>query len=72
MKKGREIVGERFGKLLVLEYIHKNSRGDSYYLCECECGNKKEVKRKYLIGGDTKSCGCLRREHASKIQCKTR
>lgn len=37
-----------------------------YWLCSCECGNQKEVARSALASGGTSSCGCFRRERASK------
>lgn len=34
----------------------------SRWLCECDCGNTKIVSRAGLMSGDTKSCGCKKRE----------
>ena len=34
-------------------------KGKTIYLCKCDCGNFKEVKRNSLVVGHTKSCGCL-------------
>ena len=32
-----------------------------FYLCLCECGNKKEIRRENLMTkGHTRSCGCLK------------
>jgi hypothetical protein len=35
-------------------------------MCECDCGKEKEILGKDLKNGNTKSCGCLRREEMSK------
>lgn len=32
------------------------------WICLCDCGNKTSVKSSNLIGGITKSCGCLKEE----------
>lgn len=48
------IIGKKFGKLTVLEYV-KNSM----YRCKCDCGNEKIIRRDSLITGNTSSCGCI-------------
>lgn len=55
----KEFIGRRFGKLEVIKYLHTNAKGKTIYLCKCDCGNFKEVKRNSLVVGHTKSCGCL-------------
>ena len=37
-------------------------KGGSIWLCECSCGTRKEMTRRTLISGNTKSCGCLKRD----------
>lgn len=57
--KGKnDLTGQQFNKLKVLSYA-----GDSKWLCECECGNRVEVRTSSLNSGKTKSCGCLRGEN---------
>lgn len=54
------IIGQTFGRWLVLEATAKRSRnGTLYYLCKCICGNTKEVNRLYLTNGESTSCGCV-------------
>ena len=36
------------------------------WLCKCDCGNFTTVKTKKLKSGNTKSCGCLSLERATK------
>ena len=56
-----DIVGQRFGKLVVLEFSHmKKSR--SWFLCKCDCGKETIVAGTLLIQKKTQSCGCLRRK----------
>ena len=54
------IVGQRYNKLLVLE------RKDENCICQCDCGNKKEVWVGNLLNGTTKSCGCSKAPKYSK------
>lgn len=56
-------VGDRFGKLIILSF-QKDSQNTLTAKCQCDCGNIKEVKVKYLTSGNTKSCGCLQ-NHSS-------
>lgn len=49
-----------FGRLTVLRLETSTSRRS--WVCQCECGNIKVVAQKELVGGDTKSCGCIRSE----------
>ena len=51
------LVGQGFGKLLVIE---KRPKGK--WLCRCDCGEKKEVRGNHLRSGRTISCGCRRAE----------
>lgn len=55
-----DISGQKFGKLTVLEIVSK-TRGSGYirWLCECECGTKKEIGGSHLKRGHIISCGCL-------------
>lgn len=54
------LIGEKFGKLTVLSYDHKNSNNQLYWLCQCDCGNQKIIRGGALKNGNTKSCGCAK------------
>lgn len=61
-----DLTGKVFGRLTVLKLVRTEKRASTthfYWLCECTCGNKKEVSRRYLNNGSTRSCGCLAKEH---------
>jgi hypothetical protein len=49
-------IGNRYGRLVVLELISmpKNARA----LCQCDCGEKVTRQRGALVRGDAISCGC--------------
>lgn len=66
MKHREIIIGEKFGILTVIKQVesHKTPSGkiSRKVLCECECGNQKEIVFPYLLRGKTQSCGCYRIE----------
>lgn len=49
----KNIVGQVFGYLTVLEYAD-----NKYCLCECCCGDIKKYRRDSLKNNNTRSCGC--------------
>lgn len=53
-------VGDRYGRLLVLELISmpKNARA----LCRCDCGKEVTRQRGSLVRGKAVSCGCIETE----------
>lgn len=68
-----KILGQKFGRLTVLEYI--GVKGTNFvWKCQCECGNFVEMPTNRLNFGHTKSCGCLKidvtREWASSEEFK--
>lgn len=54
-----EMVGKRFGKLIVISEAGKNIDGSYNYLCKCDCGNQKIINGVSLRKGITTSCGCI-------------
>lgn len=66
MSRMHDMTGERHGRLTVIKYDHSDKYYKAYWLCKCDCGNYTVVDRSHLLT-DTKSCGCLQREIASKI-----
>lgn len=60
------MIGERFGRWKAQEKIKKYNNSTDYYLCECDCGTIKPVRKSHLKSGESLSCGCytvdLRRE----------
>ncbi len=55
-------IGERFGRLLVLERSGTSKWGDIIFRCRCDCGNETRSWGSTLRDGTAKSCGCLNRE----------
>ena len=56
----KDITGQKFGKLLVLEPVFNYKENDKhmYWKCKCDCGNEIITLGKSLRRGHTKSCGC--------------
>jgi len=63
----RNLIGQRFGRLLVIERSPINGKHDeTRWLCQCDCGNTSTVYKQSLISGQTQSCGCLHREMSAE------
>lgn len=57
-----DLSGQKFGRLTVLSKAKNNKRDEPMWYCECECGVTKEIPEHSLRGGNSRSCGCLRRK----------
>lgn len=66
--QAHNLTGKEFGRFIV---IGKSDKGGRYWDCLCSCGETKSVNSCALVGGKTKSCGCLRKETTS-ISSKAR
>src|SRR6267378_4520400 len=60
-KKVVDITGTKYGRWTVLGR-GPNSNKNKMWFCRCECGNERLIQYSALSSGDSKSCGCLRRE----------
>jgi hypothetical protein len=55
-----DLLGKRFGKLLVLSEVPKRGQsGKVRWECLCDCWNLTTVFAGDLASGSTRSCGCL-------------
>lgn len=66
-KKYEDLTGQIFERLTVVEIDKdKNKTGRTYWLCKCSCGNSNlvSVSVNNLKSGNTKSCGCLKKERS--------
>lgn len=65
-----ELIGKTFSRLTVISetdpLIKKRGTRDNRVLCRCSCGNEVKVITYNLKNGNTKSCGCLKKELISK------
>ena len=67
MGKFVDLTGQRFGRLVAIKLLTSKGAKRHKWLCKCDCGNECVVLGHNLVGGHTKSCGCLRKEKARKI-----
>lgn len=58
MAKPVNLVGNRYGYLTVIERAENNSKGNTQWLCKCDCGNEKICLGYDLTHGRTTTCGC--------------
>lgn len=64
-----DMIGKKFGKLTVVRESEKrDSNGNKYWFCDCDCGTKNhEVSGRNLRLGRVLSCGCFRSRGEEKI-----
>lgn len=60
-----DLTGQRFGKLTVIGRAPNRGRR-TMWLCECDCGNQREIMADNLVAGKSSSCGCLSSELTSR------
>lgn len=68
-RTGGSILGEKFGRLVVLEeyFIRQNNgKNKRFCKCKCDCGTIVEVSASHLKSGHSKSCGCYNKERSSE------
>lgn len=56
--KRTNLVGQRFGRLVVDDMLYGYANKQTYCKCTCDCGNTSIVYMGNLIQGFTHSCGC--------------
>lgn len=61
-----DLVGKRFGKLVVIKPIITENKNRAWE-CVCDCGNTKVILGCNLTGGKSNSCGCARVDSMKKI-----
>lgn len=70
--KTDEIIGKRFGRLVVVRNTGRKTNDRRYiYECQCDCGATKEVVGRLIMIGNTKSCGCYKKEIWDSRPAKT-
>lgn len=60
-EKFKDITGEKFHRLLALHRLPPKKGGKIYFRFQCDCGNVVDLDKGQVVGGGTKSCGCLRK-----------
>ena len=69
-----DLTGQKFGRLtvvgIVTEYPNKNKRNEAMWECLCEYGKTVFVRGSSLRKGNTKSCGCYRKDIVGPINSR--
>lgn len=58
MKEYENLIGQRFGKLVVKELLPSNGKGHRRWNCLCDCGNMHIATTGNLKSGHATNCGC--------------
>lgn len=61
------LIGNRYDRLVVIEFSHINTHRVSCWKCRCDCGQERIVQSGILKRRNPQSCGCHSREMASRI-----
>lgn len=62
----RDLTGQQFGQLVVVGLGTTIGRS-RYWQCQCDCGKALSVRGNALTTGNTRSCGCGRRDAMAKV-----
>ena len=66
----KDLTGQKFGYLTVLEQCEKIPYRHRYWKCQCKCGKIKSIDEYNLIKGKSISCGCYRNKLVSERRSK--
>lgn len=67
MPKLIDLTNQRFGRLTVISKDFTKTGKQTYWICQCDCGQKKSVRSSHLRNGDIASCGCLKKDKKKDI-----
>ncbi|MGC5271619.1 hypothetical protein ACPXAU_24525, partial [Salmonella enterica] len=66
-----DLMGNKYGRLTVIGVAESRRKPSgalmSYWLCECDCGTKKEISGEALRDGRVITCGCGVKERIAKL-----
>ena len=60
----KNLKGQRFERLVPLYRTINDKNKNAQWVCQCDCGIKTIVSANKLLSGNTRSCGCLQKEHS--------
>ncbi len=68
LHRAKDLTGQRFGRLVVRELdMNKDPRiPGAVWICDCDCGEIAYIRATNLVRGNTRSCGCLRKENPGR------
>ena len=69
--KIKDIAGQRFGRLVVIEISKEKKYGKICWLCKCDCGKQITATQNNLSRFNTTSCGCFKDEVSKQSKNST-
>ena len=63
----KNLIGHRFGKLVVKADIGRDQNSRVLWQCQCDCGRLKKATTSKLVSGSIRSCGCINIERLIRI-----
>lgn len=64
----KDLTGQRFSRLIVLEPHGKDKFGNKQWLCRCDCGRLTVANSHSLTSKHKRSCGCMMRERIGNMR----
>lgn len=62
MSKSIDLTNKKINFLTALyKTDRRDSAGGNYWMCQCDCGEKKEISANAIMRESTASCGCFRK-----------
>ena len=58
----QDLTGQKIHRLTFLEFAGRNENGNARWKVRCDCGTIFDVTATNVRYGQTKSCGCMRKE----------
>ena len=67
-REKQNIAGQRFGRLLALDFQYRNEKNQDCWRFRCDCGNEKIMPAAKVKWHGVQSCGCLQTEHIGNLR----
>ena len=68
--QAKNVLGERFGSLVVIERVGSNKDRMALWKCICDCGATHVASGINLRRGDVASCGCTQKQRSLEVHTK--
>lgn len=72
MRTHKSLIGQRFGKLVIIDEVRNKDNNLFYCKCKCDCGNEIITRQSSLTDKSTNSCGCLQKANGRKMGLSNR
>lgn len=72
VRRAKDITGQRYGRLVAIRCLGVTHQHLVAWECRCDCGRLTQTYYKYLVGGQTLSCGCLKKQRGREMIDRSR